>query len=91
MRRIFRFELPLDDQPHEVAEGTVVLVAPDRAGNDAVEAWVEVPDPETWVSTGEPSQRLQVFGTGFEIPENALWRGSCAAGTFIWHVYRIVP
>lgn len=93
MRRMFRYEVPVDDREHRhVVHGEVRKVAtqtwtPGRM--PVVEFWAEGVDP---VPDGTLLQRtFQVFGTGHPLPENAQWRGTTdrdQAG-LVWHLYEL--
>lgn len=88
-RRVLRFEIPIDDQPHKLPSGRVVMVSENRRGfPNRVEVWVDTEEGEN-LARGT-SQKLQVFGTGHPVPEDALWVGSCRADPLVWHVFEVV-
>lgn len=62
---------------------TVVRFAPQNGGLFMwVETYPEVP----------PIMRIfKVFGTGWEIPPGAQYRGSCEVNSWIWHLYEVTP
>ena len=31
----------------------------------------------------------KIFGTGYDIPDTAIWQGTFEEGQFIWHVYEV--
>lgn len=35
-------------------------------------------------------RRYQVFATGVDIPDSAIWQGTFFDGPFVWHVYEVV-
>ena len=80
--RILRYVIPIDDREHEVPDGIVELVAPERQGSgSAVEVWILVRLDE------QRTQHLRVFGTGQHIDLNEWWPcGSCIDRRFVWHM-----
>ncbi len=87
-RRMFRYEVPVDDQPHRIALTSAPrAVAFGLAGMRAyVEFWAEHTDqaPEvTWT--------FQVYGTGHALPDDAEWVGTCPRDEngLVFHLYRI--
>lgn len=97
MRRVLRYDIVVDDSEHLVGDGKVLMVTsrrgmPYQLGNQQlrrVEVWVEVDVPDNWPKSSEHFKRVQVFGTGHQIPEGAEWVGSCLDGDFVWHVYNV--
>lgn len=88
MKTIYKYQVPVDDQPHPVP-GTVVHVEAD--GHYALTVWAEV----TPTKIGDPSDvdqvRLyRVHGTGHPIPDTEEHRGTVIAGVFVWHLYELV-
>lgn len=94
MRRMFRYEVPVDDQEHRhVVHGVVKKVA--------TQEWVpgKMPVVEFWAEDIAPApngtllqRTFQVFGTGQPLPEKAKWRGTTdrdPAG-LVWHLYEMV-
>lgn len=94
-RRIFRHELKVNDQAHEIPAGKIVHFTEYRNKHithehDRVEVWVEAQlDGDTWRAKTMGNQRVQVFGTGQRIPENAEHIASCLADRLVWHLYRL--
>ena len=42
-------------------------------------------------STKEVFRTFQIFGTGFQIPNNSKWIGTCQVqGGFVWHLFEIM-
>jgi hypothetical protein len=93
MRRMFRYEVPVDDREHRhVVHGEVRKVA--------TQAWTpgRMPVVEFWAENADPApdgtllqRTFQVFGTGHPLPENAQWRGTTdrdQAG-LVWHLYEL--
>lgn len=85
-RVIYRYEIPLDDDWHDVPHGDVVLVTAERmTDGNAVEVWVAHTRPLDGRVVS-----LRIFGTGHPIPfGNAVHVGSTLSGPFVWHVYAI--
>jgi hypothetical protein len=86
-RRMFRYVVPVDDQPHVVplSHGPVAVAAigPHLA---SVEFWAEHTE-------GAPQARraFRVFGTGHPLPEGAKWVGTCPRlpSGIVWHLYEL--
>lgn len=88
-RRILRWNVFVDDRPHRIGSGRVVLVAC-RSEPDVVEVWTDETLPEGWPATDCESHRaVQVFGTGHQIPPEAghvLGSAIAHGGALVWHV-----
>lgn len=85
-RRMFRYVVPIDDQPHTIPlSHDPVAVA---AAGDSVEFWAEHTRGATQVARG-----FQVFGTGHRLPEDARWIGTCQRTRtgLVWHLYEVTP
>ena len=84
--RVLKWVVPVDDEPHTIGTGPVVLVACQR-GSEQVEVWT--------VELDEPSQArpVQVFGTGQPLPPAWQHVGSTlsAGGVLVWHVFEAPP
>jgi hypothetical protein len=86
-RTMYRYVVPVDDQPHEFTlTGDPVAVAA-TAASDAVEFWAEHDDRD-----GRCDRAFQVFGTGHPIPDGAVWVGTCPRTDLglVWHLYELV-
>lgn len=85
-RRVYRYEVPVDDCDHELTvHGQFRHVA--SRNPEVVEVWVEH-DPNV---TGL-AFRFRVFGTGQVIPDGALWFGTALAPCgLVWHLYAVPP
>lgn len=92
MRTVYKYEIPVDDEPHEItvlSPGLQFDPLAIKAFVDRVWVWFEV---DTLLD--KSSQRtLQVFGTGHAIPEHedkvARWVGTdidMSTG-LVWHLY----
>lgn len=93
MRRMFRYEVPVDDQEHRhLVTGEVCKVA--------TQSWVpgKVPVVEFWAENTDPApdgtllqRTFLIVGTGHPIPDGAQWRGTTdrdSAG-LVWHLYEM--
>jgi hypothetical protein len=84
-RRMFRYAVPVDDQPHgfPLTGGPVAVAA---AGDlRSVEFWAEHDE-----SRPARNRVFQVFGTGHDLPEGALWAGTCQrVSGLVWHLYEL--
>jgi hypothetical protein len=90
MRKMFRYTVPVDDQPHEFTlTGDPVAVAIGEHGSVgwSVEFWAEFDE-----DAGASDRAFQVFGTGHPLPDAARWVGTCprTAG-LIFHLYEVTP
>jgi hypothetical protein len=87
-KRVLKWVVPVDDQPHEIGCGKVVHVAC-QSGPELVMVWTEEHAP------GKPEQtrEVQVYGTGHQVPMFAEHVGSVvtAGGALVWHVYELPP
>jgi hypothetical protein len=98
-RRVFRYIVPVDDQPHgfDLVSNVSVLsvaavympLAPGERPAHVVEFWAE--DYGGQLSTTR--RAFQVFGTGHDLPDRAQWRGTCdrTAEGLVWHLYEVTP
>lgn len=87
MRRVLRWEVPVNDQWHDIGWGKVVLV--DARSFGTVEVWTEE-------HMAEATRPARVFGTGHPIespnddPTAVEHVGSCfdtQTKRLVWHVY----
>lgn len=84
-RAVWKFEVPVDDQWHEIETPfpARVVHVDCQGGFGTVQVWVEVTP-----STSETSSRkLRAFGTGHAIPDGASYVGTALAGPFVCHLY----
>lgn len=102
-RRVLRYVVPIDDRPHSIGAGRVLMVAPKRGKRGEavpardVEVWVEVEvlsDGSEPIRTGSvdtltptSTSAVQIFGTAQLLPPTASWLGSCIDGRLVWHLY----
>lgn len=84
MIQVLRWTVPVNDGWHEfLISGDVLHVA--SRTPDAVEMWV--------TDTGGPRvrRRFQVFATGRDVPDNAVYVGTVlvAGGILVWHLFEL--
>ena len=81
--RVLKWDVMVDDQPHPIGAGRVLLVGC-QDYQDIVQVWTQEP------RDGEPLRNVQAFGTGHQIPESARgYIGSTIAGPFVWHLFEV--
>jgi hypothetical protein len=103
IKRVYRYEVPVDDGVHMLPAGKVVHVDSRRQA-DTVEVWVEFP-----ATGGLPDLPVRVFGTGHDVPADAVHLGTAlspdmptftpadsvfarpgsARGALVWHLYAV--
>lgn len=83
VRRILKWSVPVDDNPHEIGRGPVVHVAC-QSRPDSIEVWTDEFDTQGRV----PTRVAQVYGTGHPIPADLQHVGSVLTfgGQLVWHV-----
>lgn len=81
VRRVWKYEVPVDDHDHLIPFWPVHVAAKDNA---TLTAWCEVETAEGEAPTLEP---FRVFGTGQPIPSGAAHHGTVLVGPFVWHLY----
>lgn len=83
---MFRYVVPVDDEAHEFAltcNPVTVAATPDGR---AVEFWAE-----NYSENLSVKRWFRVFGTGHEVPVNAIYIGTASrtpAG-LVWHLYEV--
>lgn len=84
--RVLKWNVPVDDKPHEIGGGHVLLVACQH-GPESVQVWtVELDEPRTLLA--------QVFGTGQPLPGSVqahVGSAVTAGGELVWHVFEVRP
>jgi hypothetical protein len=88
MARILKWDVPVDDQEHEIGAGPVVHVACQRDAT-SMQVWTIESDPPT-VDSGVPlttPRVVLVVGTGQPF-HGWYWEhaGSVETGPFVWHL-----
>ena len=86
MQRVLRWDVPVDDQWHDIGAGAVVHVAArgyrERPG-DLVEVWTLESSPGAGLDPGDVRKRsVSVFGTGHLLPRDAQHIGSAVVPSF---------
>lgn len=98
MKRVLRYEVVIDDQPHEVPRGVPVLMERKTwAGVPSmpvIDVWFEihVPGADWNPAEYEPqTQKVQIVGTGQPVPDAWRWLRSYVDGGLVWHLYEVRP
>ncbi len=81
MTRILKWDVPVDDERHEIGSGRVIHVSC-QFNPEIVEVWTEE-------FPGLPVMiEAQVYGTGMRYPKNGQAVGSAVTlnGQIVWHV-----
>jgi len=83
-RRMYRYEIPVDDQAHVVTlTGEPLAFA--ATDTETVEFWAEHDD-----QAGRTDRAFRVVGTGHVIPDGARWVGTCPRHYgLVWHLYEV--
>ena len=82
---MWKFPLPLDDQPHPLPG--IVKAAATGPLTDRLMVWAECDDADPL----SPRAAYQVFGTGHPVPDGATWVATVADPPFIWHCFEVQP
>jgi hypothetical protein len=90
-RRMFRYEVPVDGQPHTFElPGITDVYGPLHVNttSEGVEFWAEH-DDDALVTR----RTFQVFGTGDPLPDGAAWvgTGSRSPDGHVGHLYEVAP
>jgi hypothetical protein len=90
---MYRYEVPLDDQPHTFKVLTVRHVAARWLNDDGlrrpvIEFWAEHD-----IAAVTVERQFQAYGTGHELPDDARWVGTCDRDPhgYVWHLYERGP
>ena len=84
MKRVHRYDVPVDGLIHQVAlQGPILHVATRRT-------WIV----EFWVLDDDlvPAQThfFEAIGTGQQVPDDAEWRGTAIApDNMVWHLFEL--
>jgi hypothetical protein len=88
---IGRFEVPRDDQEHEVGFWGGVL-AINAVSVDLIEFWAMIPDDPTWAMA---PRRMLVVGTGQPLPGGMDYCGTVIVplpgSRAVWHLIELTP
>jgi hypothetical protein len=86
VRAVHRYEVPVDDQAHDIElSGPIVHVSCRSAGR--VDIWAMTGEHQPMVRT------FQVFATEQELPHNAAHIGTALtykSFTFVWHLFELL-
>jgi hypothetical protein len=84
VKRVLKWNVPVDDNPHAIGNGKVVHVAV-QGYPDTVQVWTEE------AGDVRVTRQVQVFGTGQELRGAHGHIGSCLTGgnALVWHVYEV--
>lgn len=83
MKTIYRYEVPVDDQPHTIELWGDPLAVGCRTVGE-VEFWAfAVPGAATM------ARRFQVIGTGHPALNGARYWGTAVRGVFVWHLLEL--
>jgi uncharacterized short protein YbdD (DUF466 family) len=89
--RVLKWDVKVDDAPHPIGAGRVLLVGCQDYQN-IVQVWTQEN------RDGQPMRRVQAFGTGQDItdwgtdgegPRVRGYVGSTIAGPFVWHLFEV--
>ena len=81
--RVLKWQVPVDDNEHQIGGGIVMLVASQYGDPAMVQVW-------TTEDGSDPNRIVRVFGTGQDVPEGSWWPiGSAmmANGQLVWHIF----
>ena len=81
MRRVLKWDVPVDDRDHPIGSGPVVHVGCQH-GPAVVQVWTDEPDSES-----VRYRSARVYGTGHEVPLGDSHIGSVIEGPLVWHVF----
>ena len=85
MKKIFKYEIVDSKQiTIELPMGAIVVDACIQQGN--VKLWIEVPQDDRI----KEKRTFKIFGTGVEIPTEAIHRSTLFDGVFVWHIYEVL-
>lgn len=84
MPRVLKWEVAVDGEPHEVGAGPALHVACQGGNPTIVYVWTAEDDR----TLAAPPPRARAFGTGHEVPEDAVYLGTAVADPFVWHLFR---
>jgi hypothetical protein len=99
MRKVFRYVVPVDDQPHsfQLTKGSPPLHVANGAARTHTSLMMPVPVVEFWAENFaglETSQRwFRVYGTGHQVPGDASYRGTAPRTPegLVWHLFEVYP
>ncbi len=76
---IYRYEVPVDDEWHEIRCSPVLYVA--CRSTNVVEFWAHAIDDA-------PARKFRVYGTGHPVEPHTMYAGTALApgGNLVWHL-----
>lgn len=85
-KKVLRVSLSIDNQPHRVRMATLPLAIAYR--NNTIEFWYE-----EYPHLENKDRFFAVYGTGEEIPADAVYRGTAQRNGLgeVWHLYEVFP
>jgi hypothetical protein len=84
-RVVWKYAVPIDDQWWPLPEGGQVVAAALGKTPEEVTVWVLQHKDVLPAS----ARKVRVFGTGHDVPDGALYRGTVFAGVFVWHLFEM--
>lgn len=85
IKRVFRYEVPVDDQPHTIRLTCNPLKVA-AANVSTVEFWAEHEGDEYAIP-----RTFRVYGTGHPIPSRARWWGTTGrVDGLVWHLFELL-
>lgn len=86
MKRVLKWDVPVDDKDHPIGTGKVVMVHC-QWSPATVQVWTEEDDDPKVESP--KVRRARVYGTGHQIPDRDVHIGSAVSNNtaLVWHVY----
>ena len=84
MKNIYKYKITFIDSIIDLPTNAVVV----KAG--AQDGWVCLWVEHDLNNGTHFTRRYQVFATGADIPDSAIWQDTFFDGPFVWHVYEVV-
>ena len=84
IRRVYKYALERTTEEQTVAIPHGGIIRHVAMQNGEICLWVEVE-----IYQGHDHRRFAIHGTGHDIPEGEVWRGTVFDGPFVWHVYEV--
>ncbi len=93
-KRVLRFEVPVDADPHPLPDAPIVFARrdPNPFGLGAsLQVWVEVSTLDDWPASEPPvgTRQVQVVSTGDPVPDSWTWLASFADGAALGHLFEV--
>lgn len=85
MKTVYRYEVPVDDKPHEIRLHGPYTFRVESRDSSTVEFWAEYHPGHAEIPVV-----FQVYGTGHQIPDDAIIVGTTQrVNGLVWHLYEI--